>query len=1336
MQTFTDLYEFLQSYDGDDIIEWLNHRWDGKDKQESLLRLFAGLGLIDKLKAYDICKGNFNMKTITKHTSIKDIFYDGSTLINLKDKSDASDLTGICKENDKHLLLTTSKNLNKTLVGKLDIDKILTNFEQYDGYTMSLCICIRDCDDFRDMKNRIEKSNKILLSFLEKKDTIIIDWNDLNQAYHQFKMNFGNKSLDKIINSNKTTLCLKMHQLLGVRKSLRLKNDGIMKILWGHIQRSGKSYIIGGTIIEHSKNKNMCNYLIITTAPNETIEQQRKVFDCIQLNDFNIVVLNGKNKKPELANKNIILCSKQFLQKKIDNGEETTVSIRWLKKIQFDIRFIDESHNGGTTELAKKTLNYYGKNAFTVQITATYSKPANDFNIPKENWVLWDLEDIKLCKDIEKKKNINRLVEKHGDDIKLLISKYSLDNIIQEYSKYPELWCLTHEIKQDVLPEIIAATKDNSYGWSPEACFLLKQLTLESDKNQYGFTSQFQNEEETLKLWYTIFGKTNTFGIPDKEFPDNIVFMKRIQQICQRAGSRFIGEGDFHNEPMIIMAFLPVYTDKGKGYLSKLSKATIKLLKKHKVCKDYDIISINDDGKGKKDIENARNKARNSGKKGVLVLSGTKCGLGVSIENCDIVLLLNNSKGFDMIYQMMFRSMTEGKNKKCGFVVDLDIQRAIETSVNYASIVKPERHPSDAIKFILQERLINLNGDHWMLDFGNNNSMIDSLCDNMYEIYTSDVKKALNNLLNRLNFKELLLTHEEQSLFNDMFTTRSRKKNSSSRDVVPEDTTETIQKGIEKTELSMEEKSETSSESHTSSEPEEIIQEKVSPGYILRHISPLMCFLSIRDKGTSFIEMANFIQNNEEIYSIFIEQIISWWGDSIDINKLKDFFNIYIKHMKDDKKTEQLIRSMKEIILKNALNLQEISRLIDEYLIPQELEVKNNAEVSTPYDLRQKMLNTIPSEFWKSPKKVFEPCVGKGGFCVDIIDKFMNGLKDLIPDEDERRRVIIEECLYFSDINSTNLFICKNIIFDPSNKGYKLNYNEGDTLKLDITKTTEHWNGCTGFDAIIGNPPYQIKVGKKKTHAIWPAFTIKSIDELNEDGYLLFVHPSGWRSPTGSFRNVYEKISSKNLIYLNMNNFKEGQKVFGVGTNFDYYLVQNNDKKQSVEIIDMNEQKCNVDLSKWSFIPSGGFKLYNKLLAKDDEEKVNIIHDWTMYETRKPHTSRTKKGDFIYPCMYSITIKDGMNCIYSSKNLGHFGVAKVIWSNGGGTYPIVDKEGEYGLTQFSYAITDDKENLDNIAKAMNNKEFIELMKYVKYQAHKYNYKVIGLFKKDFWKEFI
>lgn len=306
MNTFKDLYEFLQLYKENNIIIWLKEPWDGKDKQESLLRLFAGLGLIDKIKSYDICKGNYNEKTITKNTTIKDVFYNQEdNLINLKDKGDSSDLTGICKENEKHLLVTTSKNLNKTQVGKLDIDKILTNFKQYqdDEYTMSLCICVRDRIDFETMKNNVEKTNHQLKSLLEKEDTIIIDWNDLNQAYHQFKIFYRETLIDNIINSNKTTLCLKMHQHLGVLKTLRMKNSEKKKILWGHIQRSGKSYIIGGCIIEDSIGKDECNYLVITTAPNETIEQQRKIFDCIQLTDFNIIVLNGKNKKPDLTKK-------------------------------------------------------------------------------------------------------------------------------------------------------------------------------------------------------------------------------------------------------------------------------------------------------------------------------------------------------------------------------------------------------------------------------------------------------------------------------------------------------------------------------------------------------------------------------------------------------------------------------------------------------------------------------------------------------------------------------------------------------------------------------------------------------------------------------------------------------------------------------------------------------------------------------------------------------------------------------------------------------------------------------------------------------------------------
>ena len=106
--------------------------------------------------------------------------------------------------------------------------------------------------------------------------------------------------------------------------------------------------------------------------------------------------------------------------------------------------------------------------------------------------------------------------------------------------------------------------------------------------------------------------------------------------------------------------------------------------------------------------------------------------------------------------------------------------------------------------------------------------------------------------------------------------------------------------------------------------------------------------------------------------------------------------------MKDDKETNQIIRTVKELFMKNIKNNRELSNLIDKYLIPQELEKKSNAEVSTPFKLRQEMLNKIPVEFWTSIKKVVEPCAGKGGFIVDIIDRFMIGLEKTIPDEKER----------------------------------------------------------------------------------------------------------------------------------------------------------------------------------------------------------------------------------------------------------------------------------------------------------------------------------------------
>jgi hypothetical protein len=114
-----------------------------------------------------------------------------------------------------------------------------------------------------------------------------------------------------------------------------------------------------------------------------------------------------------------------------------------------------------------------------------------------------------------------------------------------------------------------------------------------------------------------------------------------------------------------------------------------------------------------------------------------------------------------------------------------------------------------------------------------------------------------------------------------------------------------------------------------------------------------------------------------------------------------------------------------------------------------------------------------------------------------------------------------------------------------------------------------------------------------------------------------------------------------------------------------------------------------------------------------------------------------KNNIYKFNCIYTITQKNGCNFWYSNIIKGHFGIPKVIWSNGAGTYPIIDDKGIYGLTQFAYAIVDKKQNLQKIKDAMNNKKFIDLMKYLNFKKdNKYNYKIIALFKKDFYKYFL
>ena len=108
---------------------------------------------------------------------------------------------------------------------------------------------------------------------------------------------------------------------------------------------------------------------------------------------------------------------------------------------------------------------------------------------------------------------------------------------------------------------------------------------------------------------------------------------------------------------------------------------------------------------GEKEIENAQTRVKNSMfKKSVLVFSGRQCSLGVSINNCDIVILLNNTKSYDLIMQMSYRSMTEAPSKKHGFVFDLNVRRVVQTVINQASIYNPKKPIKESLRYAAKDK--------------------------------------------------------------------------------------------------------------------------------------------------------------------------------------------------------------------------------------------------------------------------------------------------------------------------------------------------------------------------------------------------------------------------------------------------------------------------------------------------------------------------------------------------------------------------------------------------------------------------------------------------------
>ncbi len=223
------------------------------------------------------------------------------------------------------------------------------------------------------------------------------------------------------------------------------------------------------------------------------------------------------------------------------------------------------------------------------------------------------------------------------------------------------------------------------------------------------------------------------------------------------------------------------------------------------------------------------------------------------------------------------------------------------------------------------------------------------------------------------------------------------------------------------------------------------------------------------------------------------------------------------------------------------------------------MKKKQFGEVFTPINfINDKMLKDIEDYYMTKYNKniwedetltYYDPASGMGNYPIAIYYKLIEGLKNKIPNKNERKKHIIENQLYMGELNNKNCFVIKQI-FNINNE-FKLNLYEGDTLKLDIFNEFK----IKKFDIIIGNPPYNEELTSVGAKPLYNKFIEYYIDKCN---ILSFIVPSRWFSG-GKGLDKFREMMINRIDILFIKHYDDASKIFGNSVDIkggvNYFLI-------------------------------------------------------------------------------------------------------------------------------------------------------------------------------------
>ena len=1049
------------------------------------------------------------------------------------------------------------------------------------------------------------KTSEYITKYMEEQN--ILDEKDLNKCFLHFKADIIKNKINNVINydiyaSNKTNLCLRFHQELITQKTSSLIEEGQKRFLWGCKCRSGKTYMVGGLIIKQFDIKQKLNVLILTPAPKETVPQfTDDLFN--KFKEFGVFKIHhigssGDINKIEVSDNNIFVISKKLLENYINDK-----TIMKIKSLKLDIIGFDENHFGGTTDLSKSIIeSYSSKNTIKIYLTATYNKPLHEWKIPTECQMYWDIEDEQICKSIlVDETNIDRLKEKHGEPCIISTINYFINNgltisdIFKPYQNMPDLHLITTMFdrqRYEIIKENIMGSK---YGFCFDVLFALnKQKT------------KFEYETEVNTILRFISGSNKEI---DFKNGDNSMF-SRITKICSDKETR---------KPFTQIWFLP------SDNINEISKCLEKLMKEDKILRKYNVMRINSNNKDlakdiKEEIAKHEKIAKVECKEGLILLAGNMLSLGITLNMCDVVALMNNTLSSDRVLQQMYRCMTEGAQKKYGFVVDLNISRVLNTCVNYTTY-KNDKSIEDKIKYLIENHLINIDVDMIEQRNLNSNTVIKKLMD----IWKEDPINSFRTLLRKLDNDYEEFDTSTQKLINKTFT-KSLKDNKVGLDVSvkdEDDEKQDLPTGKNRVRKDSSSESDEISDDEKEKEKEEI--HVIFTKDVLYHLIPLTCLLTLKNSNMDFVKMLNDIKENPELLDTFDDQCLIWWNKKDLIDLIKEIISRYFdKNSNTYNISIQFKMSLQSLID----NPKELLELISDCLKPKVIEKKTFGEVFTPMDfINDKMLKDI-EEYWLKNKNEniwtnekltwYDPATGMGNYPIAIYYKLLEGLKTKIPNEVERKKHIIEKQLYMGELNKKNCFVIKQI-FNINNE-YKLNLYEGDTLNVKLNEVF----GKNKFDIIIGNPPYNEELTSVGAKPLYNKFIEYYVNKCN---MLSFIVPSRWFAGGKGLDKFREMmINRTDILYIK--HYDDACKIFGNSVDIkggvNYFLID-----------DTYNGLCDYNGSKVKFntfdviLDSKYYVLVNKFLENDKITKYYISQDYYKIQTNDTRLIDENKKDYI-----------------------------------------------------------------------------------------------------------